>query len=98
MLKPDAVYQSPDRLAKSPRLGEECRAVQMVGVETDTVEQLHVLFVDRDSKETLEDAMLAGGRRELKRKGPTWVSSQGVRKSNDGTRKDMGNLFDEKNA
>eukprot|EP00959_Pyramimonas_sp_CCMP1952_P023028 484255-Pyramimonas_sp.AAC.1 len=68
---------------------------------TDTVEDeemLRVLYVNSEDDEEQEDAMLAGGRRELNRKDPKWTSQEGLAKINAGISKEVDNLFNKKQA
>ncbi|CAK0847574.1 unnamed protein product, partial [Prorocentrum cordatum] len=89
----------PTPQAKMPRLSEDVCSVLLASVVSDTVEdekELRVLCVNSEDDEELEDAMLAGGRRELNRKDPKWTSREGLAKIDAGIGKEVDNLFNKK--
>ena len=82
---------------KAPAPPEGALGAQPADAVSDAAEgegELRVPRVNSEDEEEQEDVMLAGGRRELNRKGPKRASPEGAAQINDGIGKEVGNLFD----
>eukprot|EP00959_Pyramimonas_sp_CCMP1952_P149140 3120235-Pyramimonas_sp.AAC.1 len=82
---------------KVPRVEEEMDFLVMIDAEEDD-EELRALYLNPELEEEFEDALLAGCRREINRKGPKWQSTEGEKKILAGVMKEMANLIKVKQA
>eukprot|EP00959_Pyramimonas_sp_CCMP1952_P194488 4066695-Pyramimonas_sp.AAC.1 len=95
MARPTKVHKQEEQIDKEPpqkvpRVEEEMDSLVVIDAEEDDV--------NPELEEEFEDALLAGGRREINRKDPKWQSTDGENKILAGVMKEMTNLIEVKQA